>query len=171
MDSTDLSGASQEMLKEIQRQAELQLAAQLQSGIGADTRALSFVSLMAAATVVVAGGAVALFTSTPPNTHLAWTAVAMVAGFIVAMAFAIGSARPVRFDYAGSWPSNWVSDVRKGVKLDAAMAEQMVDFDERIMRNYGVLERNARLMFIALLVAIGTLVVGCGIGFLIIAAR
>lgn len=171
MDPSNFIGADEQMLKEIRRQAELQLAAQLQAGLGADARALSFVSLMAAATVVVAGGAVALLTSTPPNAHLGWTCASMVGGFIAAMGFAIGSARPVDFDYAGSWPRNWINDIGNGVNLNAATAEQMIDFDERLGRNAARLRCNAKLMFVALLLAIGTLIVGCGIGLLVVTAH
>lgn len=171
MDPESLVGASQEMLKEIHRQAELQLSAQLQAGIGADARALYFISLMAAATVVVAGGAVASFTSLPPNVHLAWTCVAMVAGFVISMAFAVASARPTGFDYAGSWPVGWVVDVKKGVSLHVALARQLADMNERLSDNSHILKNNARWMRLALCIAVVVIVVGCFIGVLIIAVK
>ena len=81
--------AKHQTLTEILRQAEIYLGAQLQAGIAADQRAMSFVSLMAAATAVIAGGGVVLLIGEKPFPLLDWACLGIAAGFIVAMVLAI----------------------------------------------------------------------------------
>lgn len=162
----DLNNLPQKTLTEIQRQAESYLAAQLQSGIAADARAIYFVTLMAAATVALGGGGAALILATPPLNRLGTTTLLMAGGFLISMACAVVSARPVDFEYVGGLPEDWVDDARDKVPLKRSTTELLQNYNKRIKANNVVLATNARWMTAALWsalisVALGTMTAVC----------
>lgn len=141
-----------DMLREILREAESYLAAQLQCGLAADARATGFVTIVAAASAIVAtAGFTLIYSKTGPA--LGYPALLAAFGLLVSMALASYSARPVGFSYCGNTPSAWLGDLEKGVPLKNALAEQAAHYDEHIASNNDVLRRNAKFMTAALLVA------------------
>ena len=156
----DLAKGDIELLKEIGRQAEVYLDAQLQAGIAADQRAMSFVSLLAAATVVVAGAGVALLIQEKPNPKLGWTCLSTTVGFTLAMLLAILSARPCGFWYGGSRPADWQRDLRFAHDQRESYGEHLMNYEERIGKNAKTLEKNSRLMNAAVWLTWASLVLG-----------
>ena len=167
----DLVKLPQETLAEVQRQAELYLAAQLQAGIAADSRAISFVSLMAAATVAVGGGGVALLIANHPSVRLGITAVVMAISFVASMACAIISARPVDFEYSGGRPEDWQEDAQIGKVYVRSQSELLEQYNDRAGKNNNRLSKNASWMQSALWIAFGTLVFGTGLTIAFLIAR
>ena len=55
--------------------------------------------------------------------------------------------------------------------MEVALAEQLSDMNERLTDNDKVLKDNSRWMKLALGSAIGTLIIGCFIGVLIVATK
>lgn len=165
----DLTPAETETLKEIVRQSESYLGAQLTAGIAADQRAMSFVSLLAAATVVVAGAGGALLLAEKPIVALGWTCIGIAAGFLIAMALAIVSARPVLFHFLGTMPKDWIGDVQSKLTLHDSLVEQAVNYNERIASNITVLDRNAEWMTWALRVVWASLATGGAVGVYLLA--
>jgi hypothetical protein len=151
--------ADREMLDEVIREAESYLAAQLQSGIAADSRAVSFVSLMAGSTAVSAAAGFAILQQTPPD-PLGYPALVVAGAFLISMAFASWSARPSTFWYVGNTPSAWLADIRNGLSVEQALAEQAAHYDEQISDNAKLLKKNGRWMVAAIVIAWLGLAVG-----------
>jgi hypothetical protein len=147
------ANADKETLTELMRQAEVQLSAQLTAAIAADQRAMSFVSLMAASTVVLVGGGIALITADKPNMGLSWVAMIVACCFLASMLLAIWSARSIKWLYAGSQPENWQEDITAGTGLEHGLREQLENYDSRINKNRGRMEDCARYVGRALWVA------------------
>ncbi len=150
--------ADREMLGEIIREAESYLTAQLQAGIAADTRAISFVSLMAGATAAAAAGGFALLNQSVPS-DFGKPALLLACGFMVSMLLAVLSARPVKFWYVGNRPSEWIEDIRSKMTTQQALAQQAHHYDEMIAENMLALRANGRLMLGAIGLAWGSLLV------------
>lgn len=165
---SDFEGATADTQREIRRQAELYLAAQLQSGIAADQRAMSFVSLMAAAAVVTAGGGGSLIIADKPQVALGWICIAIAASFVIAMGAAASSAMAVDFWYGGSTPQDWPEDIRCQKPEQEMLAEELVNLEVRTSDNVRTLRRNARWMNIGIWTAWGGLTVGGAAGAIVL---
>lgn len=158
--TADFKAASSDTLREIKREAEAYLAAQLQAGIAADQRAMSFVGLMAAAAVVVAGGGGSLLLADKPNALIGWICLVIAIGFAAAMGLAAVSARPVNFWYSGSMPIDWQGDIASNIAYSDSLPEQLVNLNQRLKENNATLKHNARVMFWAIIVAWTSLFLG-----------
>lgn len=141
--SEELTKADSCTLHEIIRLAESHLNAQLTTALAADQRAMSFASVVAAGAVVVASGAIAVLESETQLHHVSWVGFLVTAGLLTSMYLAISSARPSRFWFTGSSPSDWINDIQQGKPLHQSLAEQadhyagMIDEIDEIMRVNG----------------------------------
>ncbi|MFN7130053.1 MAG: hypothetical protein ACK4OJ_13415 [Brevundimonas sp.] len=127
----EFKGASAESVKEIIRQGELRLQAQLQAAIAADGRSNALAAIQAAAAaalIVYAGGAGVEETS-------ALAAFMAAAFFIAGAIFAAWAARPIAFDFAGLHPSDWVEAIKTKEPVDSARRAYATYLDEYLKAN------------------------------------
>ena len=140
-----LSGADVETLREMMREAEAYLNAQLTAAIGADQRAYTFAGFGSAAAVVLVGAAYGIASARSPDIPMAILAT-VVAGFLIAGAMlAIHSARSVDFEYSGNQPGHWVEDVEERKSLQRSLAEQCEHYDLMIGKNTKTISDNSRV--------------------------
>ena len=158
MENNPYLGADREILNEVMREAESYLAAQLQSGIAADARAIQFVSVMAAASALIAGAGFTLISE--QNFVLGGPALLVSFGFMIAMGLASFSARPTDFFYCGNAPSQWKEDIRKNFSISQSIASQIVNYDDQIMFNRNILINNSRCMNLAIVISWGSVAGG-----------
>ena len=74
--------------------------------------------------------------------EVGWHLLTMAELFVTfgaALAFAVCAARPTRFDYAGSNPKYWVSDIENKFTLVRSLAGQAAQYADGIEQNSGVL--------------------------------
>lgn len=142
--SGQLKTAPADVVDEIMREAELHLNAQLTAAIAADQRAHSFASYLAAAGAVTIGAAYSLHTASTPNHLLIVLAALAGVALLSAAAFALHSARPIDFEFAGNQPQMWASDLAVGKSLHDARAEMCAAYDGMIASNRAAMERNSR---------------------------
>src|ERR1700761_3110589 len=98
---TSLAKADDATIREINRQAESFLAAQLQSGLASDLRAVTMAAILAAILSFLVGGTASLLAA---KIEIGWHLLTLAELFVTfgaALAFAVCGARPTRFDYAG----------------------------------------------------------------------
>jgi hypothetical protein len=144
----DLTKASQEMLAQIVREAELYLDGQLKLALSADQRASVLSGAYSAGASAIVAGLIALSTSSLSRLTLypillggAGTTVL----FLVAAFCCIKSIAPVGFWLPGNEPKSWYSDVISGKQLKEALEEEAVHLQEKIEENSVVLKQNARV--------------------------
>lgn len=147
----ELNALDEEILKEVVREGEAMLAAQLSVATAADQRAMTFAGLLIAAATAATGGVVALILTANPN----WTA-ALIGAFyaifaLVAAGFAIWSAKPNDFSFPGNEPSSWHPEQWLAGKngphnLKQARVEQAVTLQSQIGKNKATLALNAARM-------------------------
>ncbi len=148
-----LKHADSKTLTEIIRQAEAYLNAQLQAGIAADQRAVTFASVVGAVAAVLLGGFLAAAYSDAGPSNLGYVVFPGIIGLTVSMGLATWASRPTNWGYAGSNPKHWKEDVVNNVGRDAALAGQAKMYAECIAENKHVLEVNSKAMIGAQLTA------------------
>ncbi len=158
--ASSLAGADQETLEEILREAEAFLGAQLSAAIAADQRALTFSGFLAASIVVLVGATATFALASPSREVFAMASMIVAMAFTGSLYFAIRSAMPARFEFAGNLPGSWVADVLEKKTLVTSLAEQCANYDEKINDNANDMEENALLMRDAVEIAFGATVVG-----------
>lgn len=158
--SDDLARADRETLKEIIRNAESHLGAQLTAGLASNQRAMTFTSLIGAATVVLGGTAGSLIIGQNPRVALGIVCAAVAAGFLASMALAIRAAKPTDFWFAGNTPTAWAEDVRDGKSFERSLAEQAAWYAEMITDNAECSARADRLLLAAMRTAWTSLALG-----------
>lgn len=165
---TVLEKADIDTLKEINREAEALLSAQLSTALAADGRAMSFASVLGAGATVIGGGGVVLVIGEGPST-LGWIALCMTVGLLAGMFLAMYSARPVRFSLPGMNPRLWTDDITEGKSLGLSLAELATNYSEELDHNNAVMKTNGHVMSGAIWTTWGTLAVGVivGVGVLI----
>ncbi|WP_201829558.1 hypothetical protein [Microvirga zambiensis] len=161
-----LSKADKDTLKEICRNAESYLSAQLTSALAANQRAMTFTGLLAAATVVL-GGAGGTLVLNHKDWLLGSVCFGIAAAFLLAMAIAMHVAKPIGFEFVGNSPAQWVADVENGTSLEASLAEQCHHYAGMIDSNNTCMELGNKKLIIAMRVAWGSLLVG-GIAALVL---
>ena len=135
----ELANADEQMIREIVRQAESFLSAQLQSGLAADLRSMTMAAILAAVLSFLVGGTASLIAAEIDlGLHLI-TISELVLVFGVALIFAILAASPTKFDYAGSNPKHWVSDIENRHSFVRAMAGQAAQYADGISDNSRIL--------------------------------
>jgi hypothetical protein len=155
----ELAKADEKTLREILRQAESYLSAQLTAGIAADQRAIAFSGVVAAAAAIIAGGGIALLQS-DHSILLAWLGLSVSGGLLTAMFFAMRTAMPAGFWYVGNNPSEWVQDIQGGKTWEMSCAEQAAHYAEMIAENNAMMSRNGTRMRVAVWTCWATLVAG-----------
>lgn len=160
--------ASDKQLEQILSHAETFLAAQLQTGLAADQRALVFSGFLATAVVALVGAAGALMLR--ESHFLGYTAVLTAVGLMIALSFAIQAARLVDFFLAGNRPCAWETDIRSGLSLTASLTAQALHYDEMIMDNRATLDANCEKMNLAIVLTFLSLLNGgCAfVGFFLV---
>lgn len=160
-----LQTADSDTLKELMRETEAYLDAQLSSAIAADQRAYTFAGTVTAASVLLVGAAYALATAPEPNKWLAYLSMAVASCLFIAAWMAVMSARSVDFEFCGNQPSSWIADIEAGTPLLHALAEQCAHYDEMATANRNTMNTNSWLFNWAVNVALGGVGVG-GLAFM-----
>lgn len=143
MDRTKIAA---ENAKEIIREAEAYLSAQLTAGIAIDQKAMTLAGSIATIVVAVIGIALATLSTDDPNLIIAWASGSCAVPLLVSLILAVCTARPIKFEYVGNTPSAWRSTDDLYGPLSAALMSQAEHYTDAIRRNNVDLERNGKLM-------------------------
>ncbi len=163
-------------LAEVIREGELEIQAQLQTSLAADSRALTISGSCLTAATALLGAAAALSKSEPPDYPLMLVAIFLAVALLLAAGLAIHSARPIEFGFPGNDPANWLPDgwrrcTGRGYGLKRARIEQAMTLQENIVKNRRSTSRNASLVQAALRVAYGATLAAAGATIAIVATR
>lgn len=137
----DYQNADIAILKEIVRQGESRLQAQLQAALAADARAGLLSSLQAASSA-------ALFVAAAQTeiSGLAETAAYISAAcLLIGASLAAWALRPIDFGFVGNRPSNWIDSIRDRERLKIGLAGTAVHLDKYLAQNDRYMAGNARL--------------------------
>lgn len=153
--NTDLN-----LVKELIRQAEEYLKAQLQSGIAADQRAMRFVASMIA--VMAASSAAWIAWVSRGKDPASWTELLHVgvlsfeAMLLLSVSLAIRAAQPSRFHYPGNDPAVWWHDPASldGANLCRTLCEIAENYHQMIDENDSRLRRSERWLKRAFYIAV-----------------
>jgi hypothetical protein len=159
--SETLAKADIETLKEIIREAESYLSAQLTSTLAANQRAMTFTTVISAAAAVIVGAAGSLLLGDIERWPLGGIGVAVSGGFLFAVWIAMGAAAPSAFGFVGNTPSEWAADVEAYLPMNVSLAQQCQHYDENIFRNIERMEDSKKKLLLAMRVVFWTTV--CGI--------
>jgi hypothetical protein len=157
------------VLAEIVREGELQVQAQLQTSLAADSRALTIAGACLTAATALLGAAAALSKAAPPDHPLMIVAAMLGLFLLLSAGLAIHSARPVAFDFPGNdpaqWvPGKWVELPKRNQALKRARLEQAITLQDILEGNRRVSALNARLVRWALWLAyLGSLAAGVAV--------
>lgn len=135
-----LKGADKALLKEILREAESRLQAQLSSALAADMRAITFLGFLAAVTVATFGAGMAAIDKSFP---LSVIAIFTGSGFGISCFYAFEAARPVDFHFVGNDPSSWRRDIEASIEINDAIAEQVAYYDDMLKENRRAMAESA----------------------------
>jgi hypothetical protein len=141
-----LAQADDLTIREIVRQGEVFLSAQLQAGLAADSRSMTTAAILAAVLSFLVGGTASLLAAKLDLGWHALTDVFLIVMFGIAMLCAIFAARPTKFDYAGSNPKFWVPDIQQGYTFQKSMAGQAAQYAAGIQDNITILDRGQSLL-------------------------
>jgi hypothetical protein len=148
-----LAKADEGIIKEIIREAESFLEAQLKAGLAADARAMTLAGFMAGIiSILITGTGLMVAAKIPIWPHIISTVV-LVVSLGAALFSAVHAARPTAWDYAGNNPKFWVSDIEKGRLLKDALAGQAALYAAGISKNSAILSENQRWLQLALRLA------------------
>lgn len=139
-----------DVLKEIVREGEAKLAAQLQVATAADQRALTILGFQVTALIAVAGGIFALVLNNKPDKSIIAVASILALGLLISIFYSHASVFPKSFCFPGNSPKNWfVEDWHTSFRdeqaadLKSAMAEQCYCLYTGIRDNDKIMELNA----------------------------
>ena len=153
---------TEDVLAEVVREGELLLASQLQAGIAADQRALTFAGFATTAAGAVFGLVIANPVPAGVLSPLLVTGlgIALAAALMTAVVMAILSALPRQFFFPGNEPANWAPEhwslppsARRTLK--AARIEQAQVLQAMISANKAGAARQAKLIRRAVWLAFG----------------
>ena len=145
-----LEGADEPTIREVVREAEFFLEAQLKAGLAADQRAMSLAGTSAAVTAVLIGGTISLLAAKVAVWPHVLAILPLVICLMNAIRHAFNAAKPVDFYYAGNNPRFWVADVQKKRSLISSLAGQASLYAKGILLNGKVLDENHRCVRSAL---------------------
>jgi hypothetical protein len=135
-----------ELVREILREAELKLQAQLSLAIAADQRSSVMASFFSVAAAAIAAGLITLASaehSSDTGPIYAGGAISILL-LIIGAALCIWAARPADFSVPGSEPDKWYDEVKLKRDLKVRLGEQAENCQEMIEENDKVLSTNAR---------------------------
>ncbi|MEO5375989.1 MAG: hypothetical protein H7840_17325 [Alphaproteobacteria bacterium] len=156
----DWKGVMLETAREILRQGELYLSAQLTTALAADQRAVRLAGLFSAATSGLLAGGLALLTADSPVVELGTAALVMGVTMLVGLWFAVKATRPVDFYVVGNHPRQWWTEDDLHGPLSIALGQQGEHCQKAIDHNAEVLAGNGRSLRVALTLGLWTPVVG-----------
>jgi hypothetical protein len=137
-----LQGADEPTLKEIMREAESFLEAQLKAALAADQRAMSVVTMSSAITAILIAGTVSFISAKVTIWPHVLAIFPIFIGLFTAMFSGLSAAKPVTFCYTGNNPKFWVPDIAAHKILSASLAGQAALYAKGISQNKTVLEEN-----------------------------
>lgn len=144
----DWTKNTEDAAREVVREAEAFLTAQVALAVSADQRASSMASIFTAAG---AGLIVGLMTLASSDHAAATSSLGIYVGggiasilFLVAAIFSMSAALPVDFEVPGNVAASWKDDIESGRPLREALGELAETYDEKIASNNTVLADNAR---------------------------
>ncbi len=156
-----------ELAREVLRQGELRLGAQLQIALAADARAMTLAGLFTAAAAVARGFGAGALEGETPRLAFGAGAIAMGAALVAASMLCVAAAWPGPIWPAGNRPESWWSDGVEERPLADCLRRESANYDRSIVKNRAALRRNAwRLQWGAALGAVSPL-----IGLVVWAAR
>ena len=158
-----LSDADESTLREIIREAESYLAAQLQAALAADLRAMTLAAVLAAVLAFLAGATATIVAAEKLSlgAHV-FSVLALCFGLLNSLFAAVHAARPSAFGYAGNDPEYWIVDVEEKRTLISSLAGQAALYSRDIKENAKVLEENHRCIKTALKWVVITIILGAG---------
>ncbi|MCC8955695.1 hypothetical protein H8B02_20330 [Bradyrhizobium sp. Pear77] len=149
-----LKMADLEVLKEIVREAESFLAAQLTAGLASDQRAINTAVYLAAILAAIVGGTATLVSV---GTSLGWhlLGIGWIVGFLAfALIHAVRAARPTPFSYSGNNPAHWAPDVQEKRSLRDSLAGQAAIYAQGIRSNIKCLNDAHAFMNVSLIAGV-----------------
>lgn len=178
MEKTDLDSLNQlddEVLREVVREAERTLDAQLTTATAADQRAMAWAAMLVTGAVALTGASAALLVS---GKNLLLAGIGVFISFLLGIALlkAIDTFRPKEWHYPGNRPANWLpanwqcDGSGTPCNIRQARLEQAVSLDEQIVENANAADAAGRELKLSMDLAVYTIVVGIVlVGILIIA--
>lgn len=155
-----LATADIDTLREIIREAESYMSAQLTVALASNQRAMALTSVIVAVAVVLAGAGVSLMISAGKDWPLGAVALLVAGGLLAAMRQTSKAFSPAPFEYIGNVPSQWVDDIEKKMPLEASLAEQAAHYDEQIFTNLATILQQGRYVRRALTICWWSLAAG-----------
>ncbi len=135
-----------ELIREVVREGEAYLAAQVTLATSADQRASVMASVFTAAGAAIVAGLIAFVAD---SDRVAGANAIMWGGGVAAILFlfsaglCVWATLPVGFDLPGSQPDSWREELEHGTDLDVALREQAQNYQDKITDNRRVLKTNA----------------------------
>ncbi|ARP67144.1 MULTISPECIES: hypothetical protein [Mesorhizobium] len=157
--SSRLEKADNDTLKEILREAESRLDAQLTMALAADLRAMTLLGFMVAVVAVVVAGTLAIYKSEHVDIFFGAVGLFATFGMSVSSFYAFEAAKPIDFDAVGNYPSGWASDAESGKPLHIALAEVCAHYDEMLKSNKAAMKSSSEHLLWSSQVALGTMFV------------
>lgn len=163
------------VLKEVIREGERMLDAQLATANASDQRAMAWAAFLASGAVAITGGSAALLVT---GKSLVVAAVGVLVAFIFGIAIlkAIDVARPKDWHFPGNRPGNWIPaswqchGSGETCDLRQAMLEQAAALDEQICDNAEAASHSGRQLALSMDLALYAVALGAlAIGFLVVA--
>ncbi|HLZ65689.1 MAG TPA: hypothetical protein VKQ29_05625 [Aliidongia sp.] len=143
----DWAAVDDGIVKEIVRQAEAFMSAQLQSSIAGDQRAFSLTGTMATVSTGLIGGGLTLLTSgAASNTVLGWAATIAGIVLVTGAANAAYATRPINFHFVGNHPDSWFTPEDLSRPLRVSLGEHCEALQRCIDRNEAALAAKARAL-------------------------
>lgn len=133
-------------IRELIRQSELFLEAQLTASIAADQRSITFASILIAAATLLIG----LFGQNVrgANQELTENASLLLISFslISSAAIAIFASRQTNWSYSGNNPRKWIEDINKNTNIKNSLCDQLALYTLGIERNLKSQKQHGCLM-------------------------
>ena len=163
-----------DVLREVVREAEKLLDAQLVTANASDQRAMAWAALLVTAAIAVTGGSAALLVG---GKNLALAVVGVVVAGILGIAImkAINVVRPADWHFPGNRPSNWLPenwqchDAGTACDIRQASLEQAAALEEQVQDNAGAAATSGKELRASMAWALFGVVVGIiAVGALIV---
>ncbi|WP_155804508.1 hypothetical protein [Magnetospirillum fulvum] len=151
--------AREDTVREILREAELYISAQVQLSIAADQRAVTVSGAIATILTAITAAGLAAFLSSSPNFDIVYAATVSGTIMMIALCCAIYAARPVPFRPPGNCPEMWYDD-DFGVKINIQLGHQAEIYNAFIKENNATLARNAVWIRLSLFLTVAAPIAG-----------